>query len=211
MVAERIRAEIFEGRMTPGHRLVEADLTRLLDVSRSTVREALNRLAADGLVQIEQNRGAYVTRTSRRATRHVFAVRELLEGQGAREVAEGAARDPQLLEALRRLRARETIRDPKPDALAFMAANQEFHGALLALSGSEVLQRMVPQLQLPQFRAAFFRFFSPRISEQSAVDHLAILDAAIAGDADRAEALMRRHVRGTGDLVLTMADDLFAP
>jgi DNA-binding GntR family transcriptional regulator len=209
-VVDRLRSEIFDGRMMPGHRLVEADLTQSLNVSRSTVREALNRLAADGLVQIEPNRGAWVTRTSRKNMRNIFIVRELLEGQGARQVAENAAR-PLVREMLEQLRATELARDTKLDALSFMAANQQFHDAILALSESEILQRMVRQLQLPQFRAVFFRSFSSRIYEQSTAEHVAILDAMIATDGDLSDTLMRRHVRGAADLVLTMSDDIFAP
>lgn len=210
-VVNRIRADIFEGRMTPGHRLVESELTSALNVSRSTIREALNRLVAEGLVQIEPNRGAWVRRTSRQAMRQMFAVRELLEGQAAREMAEKAPGSPQAIARLRHIRAIEAALDLKADALAFMAANKEFHTAVLELSGNEVLQHLVPQLQFPQFRAAFFCFFSPRISEQSMVDHLAIIDAAIEGDPDRAQDAMRAHVRGTANLVLTMGDEFFAP
>src|SRR5512134_3171820 len=81
---EAIKSGIFEGRYAPGQRLIEADLTRELSVSRGPLREALGRLVADGLVEIEPYRGAIVARPSREDVANTLQLREVLEGLAAR-------------------------------------------------------------------------------------------------------------------------------
>lgn len=208
-VVDAIRTRILEGQYGPGQRLVEAELTSSLGVSRGPLREAMHRLAAEGLVQIQANRGACVTRASRREVHDMFVIRELLEGQAARQVAE-QAHEPETKKALKALRDREEVVDQAMDAVSFMRANQRLHDTLIALSGSEMIGRILSQLQMPQFRAAFFRSFSTRIYEQSRRDHLAIIDALMQPDAEKAEALMRSHVRATATLVASMPDEFFA-
>ena len=81
--ATTIRARILDGQYVPGQRLIEGDLTRDLGVGRNAVREALSRLAAEGVVQLEPYRGALVTRPSLGEVEDLFAVRESLEALAA--------------------------------------------------------------------------------------------------------------------------------
>ncbi|UCE30896.1 MAG: GntR family transcriptional regulator, partial [Burkholderiales bacterium] len=87
----RLREALLEGRFAPGQRLVEADLVATLGVSRSSVRSALERLAAEGLVRLSAHRGAVARRMSRREVEELYAIRERLEGLAAGLAAERAA------------------------------------------------------------------------------------------------------------------------
>ena len=92
-VVEWIRDRIRRGRLVPGQRLVEADIMRELSASRSRVREALQRLSTEGLVTIEEFRGASVKQFSRDEIRQIYRARMALEGLAARDFAEGEASD----------------------------------------------------------------------------------------------------------------------
>src|ERR1700733_7756520 len=83
-IVGRLREAIFAGRIVPGQRLIANDLTEQLGVGRGSIREAFQRLAADGLLDIVPNRGAIVRRLSRDSVRELFQIRVNLEGLGSR-------------------------------------------------------------------------------------------------------------------------------
>src|SRR5271166_2059901 len=86
-IVERLREDILAGRLAPGSRLVECDLTARFSVSRGPVREALRRLAADGLIEHWAHRGAVVRRLTQRTIREFFAIRIEMEALAARLAA----------------------------------------------------------------------------------------------------------------------------
>ncbi len=86
-IVERLRADILAGALAPGSRLVECDLTARFSVSRGPVREALRRLAAEGLIEHWPNRGAVVRRLSTRGMRELFEIRVEMEALAARLAA----------------------------------------------------------------------------------------------------------------------------
>src|SRR5919204_2708887 len=85
--ADGIRERLLAGDYAPGQRLIEVELVEELQVGRNTVREALARLASDGVVKIEPHRGASVPRLSVKELEELYAVREVLEGLAARLAA----------------------------------------------------------------------------------------------------------------------------
>src|SRR3569833_4774669 len=95
-IIERVRNAILAGRIVPGQRLVANDLVEQLGVSRGSIREAFQRLSAEGLVDITPNRGAMVRRLSREQVRDLFQIRVNLESLGAKladeHIREGAHR-----------------------------------------------------------------------------------------------------------------------
>jgi DNA-binding GntR family transcriptional regulator len=205
---DSIRHGIFEGHYSPGQRLIEADLTQALGVSRGPLREALRRLAADGMVEIEPYRGAAVARMSRAELADTLAVREVLEGLAAglaaRRIDEAGkrAKAERAADALQRSASR-------PDILAYHQENDRFHALIVELSGNGALARQLAQVQLPALRAAFFRVLEPKLLEESVAQHRDIIDAVLKGDAVRAERAMRAHVRRTHDHSHRLPDALF--
>jgi DNA-binding GntR family transcriptional regulator len=205
---ESIKHGILEGEYAPGQRLIEAELTQRLGVSRGPLREALRRLAADGMIDIEPYRGATVTRLSRAEFADLFHVREVLEGLAARLAAERIGRGDNRARAER---LREELQQPvgAADANAYMEDNDRFHQFVIDLSGNAVLARQVSQLQLPPMRAAFFRLVNAELNAQSVAQHLSILDAVLDGDAARAERAMADHVRRTALIAHRLPDHWF--
>jgi DNA-binding GntR family transcriptional regulator len=207
-VAEAIRAGVLDGRYAPGQRLVEADITQEFGISRGPLREALRRLAADGVVEIQAHRGATVKRPSRAELRDMFRVREVLEGLAARMAAEHIKE-----QGLRQKTATALagLRESGPlfDVMDYIEDNERFHRTIFELSGNGKLQQSMRQLQMPTYRFAFFRLFKSANRQRSSEQHGAILDAIQAGDPDRAEAEMRTHVRDTEELSRGMPDVFF--
>lgn len=217
-VTERLVAALTDaistGRMAPGQRLVEADLQAEFAAGRSSVREAIQQLHAQGLVTLAANRGASVRRLSRREVTDLFVVRERLEGLGAflaaQQVATGGASRP-AVSHLKALLVRMGKVADSPDALAYGQLNRELHRALLDLSENGELVRLVHQLSLPIFQQQFRGFLQPENQRTSHVQHQTIVAAVLEGDARAAETAMRRHVRDGLRMVLHWPDDNFAP
>jgi DNA-binding GntR family transcriptional regulator len=189
LLGEAIRG----GRFAPGQRLIEADLTRELGVSRGPVREALRRLAAEGLVEIVPHRGALVRRLSAREALELFEIRTELEAFAARRAA--AAMD----DACRRdqfRRAVEPIRDdaPRHSTAAYVVENQSFHAAIIAAAGNLQLAGLNRQFQLSLIMAQIGGALSSELIAASLREHREIADAILAGDGAAAERALRAHL-----------------
>ena len=178
VVTDWILEGIHEGRYAPGQRLVEAEITQELGVSRGPLREAFRRLAADGTLEIQAHRGA--------------------DAPGVRE---------KVLSMLKHIHKA----GPHFDVEDHMEDNEIFHRTIFELSGNRFLQRVMTPLQMPTYRAAFFRLLKSANQKRSLDQHIAILEAIIAGKPDRAEAAMRKHVRETEALSRKLSDVLFRP
>lgn len=205
-VVDAIIEGVKEGRYAPGQRLVEADLTAELGVSRGPLREALGRLAAEGVLEIEPYRGALVRRLSRADVVDLFQIREVLEGEAARLAAtlidEGDHRAR--LEA--GIGAVDRYRD-RSDSIAYMDENSRFHELIVELSGNKLLARLIGQLHVHAFRLLFRRMVVEDTAvENSIADHDAVASAILAGDPRAAERAMRQHVRRSGEMVLRTAE-----
>jgi DNA-binding GntR family transcriptional regulator len=202
-LTDAIRLAVVEGRFVPGQRLVEADLTREFSVSRGPLREALKRLESEGLVDIVAHRGAAVRRPTRAELEELFRIREVLEGLAARLAAENC-RSPAVRRKLEREAEWQRASREDFDTLDYIEDNERFHRTIFEVASSPMLDRMIQQLRMPVYRAAFFRLFKASNRPRSVRQHLAILEAILAGDADRAEREMRGHVGETAELARTI-------
>jgi len=205
---DALTAAIRAGRFAPGERLTEAQLTRDLDVSRGSLREALRRVAADGLIDLEPHRGAVVRRLGRRELSDLLVVREVLEGLAASLAAgrSGTGEAGERIAALR-IKAR-ALRSGRP-ASDLLDNNVEFHRAIAELGANPALVRLIEQLQLPAFRRRFFDQVQNADWERSLREHEAVLDAISDGDAQLAEQLMRAHIRRTRRIFEALPEDAF--
>jgi DNA-binding GntR family transcriptional regulator len=184
--------------LVPGQRLVEADLAAQFQVGRNSVREALHRLAGEGIVELFRHRGAAIRLLTLVETLDVLDVAERMSGLLARTAARGMSRPA----AGRALGAalKEVVQAGKlDDADAFARARRHFYRALLALSGSAELQRLFPSIQMPivyaQHRLAGLQKLRLR-------DYRAIANAVLDGHEDEADEAGMAHVRNVRALLL---------
>jgi DNA-binding GntR family transcriptional regulator len=208
-IAEDLRKGIKEGRFAPGQRLIEADLTRLLGVSRGPLREAMARLAGDGLVKIEPNRGVTVKTLTRAEVRSIATIREVLEGLAARLAAECIDLEGNRAE-FKRAWAEMSGDRPRSNASDYIDANERFHTTIVRVGGNAPLAQLLDQLRTPLFRFQFRSRFTTLNLERGHKDHAAIAAAILAGDPDGAERAMRRHLRNSAKLVDSLPNDAFA-
>jgi DNA-binding GntR family transcriptional regulator len=192
-VHEHLRERILSGELEPGAELAEVALSEQLGVSRGPIREALGRLASEGLVTVRPRRGAVVRSLSKDEFLELYQVREALESMAVRlAVPRLRAEDLEELQGLNEAMKGHAARD---EVTRFFEANVAFHARLLEASGNGTLQELYRQLvgQLGRYR---LRSLTLRGNlRRSVVEHAAILRAAKRGDAERAAHLMSEHIR----------------
>jgi len=199
---------IRDGVYCAGDRLVESRLTRELGVSRSTLREVLRRLGADGLIRLEPNKGAIVRSLTRKDITELLQVREVLEGfaagLAARHAGDGGNRAC-IQVALDRIAA--IRRDRR--GVNYLENNSEFHQLIIDVSGNHTLAQQIRQLQMPYMRSWYFEQLKSADWDRSLNEHEQILLALLDGDAALAEQLMSAHIRRTRKLVEGFPDEAF--
>ncbi len=189
---EAIRERIVSGALARGERVHQEDIAVELGVSRTPVREALRRLAAEGLVQMHTNRGARVADLDRSAMRAAYEARLVIEPGAARLAAQ--RRPAEAIAAMRSSIARQ--RRPGRGVHARFEANRDFHLALVAGSGNAFLEQLAGVLWVTRIGAAIYEAQgeSPERVALDADEHEAILSAVQGGRARDAQALTRRHI-----------------
>jgi GntR family transcriptional regulator, rspAB operon transcriptional repressor len=192
-VYRHLRQEILADQLPPGTELSEVALSRELSVSRGPIREAMGRLAAEGLVTIRPRRGAEVRSLTPQELIDAYQVREALEVMAVRLAVPTITKsDLARLDELVTSMAESARKDRVAE---FFAANVAFHELLCELSGNQKLQEVHHRLEgeISRFQA---RTLALRGSLESSVsEHRAILAAVRLGDVHKAAELTAAHVR----------------
>lgn len=186
------RARIMDGTLQRGARIHQEDLADELGVSRTPVREALRRLAAEGLVEMRTNRGARVADVGRDDMNAAYEARLVVEPGAARLAAQLAAPGP-----LARMRAAVSAqRRAIPSVSRSFEANREFHLALVEASGNPFLLQFAERLWVTRIGEAIYERQSetPERMGLDADEHEQILLAIEESNGRRAESLTRRHL-----------------
>jgi DNA-binding GntR family transcriptional regulator len=198
LVHRQLREEIQLGRLAPGAPLSELSLVARTGASRTPVREALRRLAAEGLVDLVPRQGARVSRVSLQSVRDLFDFRGLLEPAAVRQATGTAAADPDVRRAFSAMRAefaRIRRRAPSQDrARAFYDLADRFDWAVIGATRNEHLRRTVAELRPHTARLRNLSHMDPARVDVSVVEHLVICDALLRGDADEAAARTAEHL-----------------
>jgi GntR family transcriptional regulator, rspAB operon transcriptional repressor len=191
-IYESLREDILSNRLPPDTPLLEVDISTAFDVSRGPVREALLRLAAEGLVTVVPRRGAIVTSLSKEEFLDSYSVREALEVLAVRLATPMVPHD---LEKLERLQQKMVEAETAGDVEAFFTANMAFHTLIVDLSGNKKLREIYHPL-VNQMRRYSLSSLSLRGGlHRSCEEHQAILNAIRSGEAEEAGRLLGEHIR----------------
>lgn len=191
---QSIRLQILSGERPGGEWLREDELAASIGVSRTPVREALRKLAAEGLVTHEPNRGVQVHSWTTEDLKEVFGLRSLLEPWGCALAAVRGEADLALLQELAD-KMDAAAEGPTPDFEALTDLNNRFHGTILAASGSRRVQSLVSSVvDVPLVWRTFSRY-SPAELRRSLGHHHEMVEALRAQDPAWAESIMRAHVQ----------------
>jgi DNA-binding GntR family transcriptional regulator len=191
-VTEAIKEAIMRGDFVPGQRLVEADLSELFDASRASVRSALLELTHEGLVEKMQNRGARVRAVSLDEAIEISEVRMLLEALCAAKAAERI--DDAGIAELQSIGARMRSAVAEGDVFGYSGLNQLLHRRLRELGEQQTAAGVLDRLRAQSVRHQFRLATQPGRPAMSLPEHLAIIEAVCARDADAADQAVRAHL-----------------
>lgn len=206
VVYRAIRQEIMSGARPEDSWLREGDLADELGVSRTPVREALRRLAAEGVVRHEPNRGVRVESWSAAQVDEIFTLRAVLEPLACSLAATVGQLDVHRLRTLAERMDRAALGEPQ-DLEALTRSNNEFHRLIVEGSGNSRLVGIIASLiEIPLVHRTFERY-SDRSLRRSLAHHHELIHAFEARDPEWAESVMRSHVRAAWSTVHAAPSD----
>ncbi|MFZ5860728.1 MAG: GntR family transcriptional regulator [Spirochaetota bacterium] len=195
IVFSTLRDEIVNQVLKPGDVLNTVELSKRLGVSRTPIREALNRLVSIGLIEESPHKSCYVKKLSIEQVIEIYYIRAALSGAAARLAATKISKEDQqkLLDLCNQM---ENINEPDPSK-SMLKKNREFHNIIIAAAKSPNLENLLEQYyQLSQhYRALALEF--PDSFRQVCSEHRKIAEAMLVRDKNAAESSMREHYMNT--------------
>lgn len=190
MICVALRSAILERALLPGMKLPEDSLGERFGASRTIVRQALERLAAEGLVELRHNKGAAVASPSLEEAQDLFELRAQVEDLVILRLAAGLT--PAQQAALEEHIAREEAARSGPEPISIRLAT-EFHILMAELTGSPVLARYVNEIAY-RCGLTLSQFARPHSTDCGIHEHREILAALKAGDIAAAQDIARAHL-----------------
>jgi DNA-binding GntR family transcriptional regulator len=201
-VVARLRTMLVEGRIAPGAKLNERELSELLRVSRTPLREAIKLLAAEGLVDLLPNRGAVAVKLSEADVLNTFEVLAAIEGQSG-ELAAQRVTDAELAE-LRALHYEMMASYARSDLSNYYRLNQRIHVAINEATKNPVLVKTYNSINA---RVTSLRFRTNQNAARWKIavkEHEAMIEALAAHDSAALRAVMVQHLESKRDTVLEL-------
>ncbi len=192
-IYNHLKMGILNGSTPPGHRLLVLDIAHTFSVSQAPVREALERLKQEGLIQSRPNKGSVVADITAEEIRDVYALREMLEGYAIRESANRLTQDDyRKLEGIV-VEMAQAIRTS--DYLGLLQLDMDFHGFFYERCGNhlvlETWDRM--KMKVMRFMAISNRHYDTNVLIGA---HSRLIEALKSGPPEEAQALFLRHMEG---------------
>lgn len=191
----KLKQQIQSNGILPGELLSETGLAREFGMSRTPVREAVQKLGQEGLLVVLPSRGIMVASLTVTDIEEIYAIREVLEGLAARIAAArvSAAGVTRLKELLSRTQSAVEAGDSRQ----YQAADHEFHAAIAAMAGNRRLARLLENMRAADVLQQFNSSALARQAwlERSLEQHRTIIDAIESGDSDGAQARMSGHAK----------------
>lgn len=208
-VLDHLREAIITGRIAPGQRLIERELTGMLDVSRTVIREALRQLETEGLVMLIPNKGPVARELSPAEAQDVYRIRSLLEGLAARLFAENA--DDETVSRLEDALDAVIAAYDTGDAREIMSRKNGFYDILYNGVKSETLTSILMTLHARIRRWRAVGLTHPKRSGDRSRESVANLHAMVEAirdrDADAAERITRKEAGRAAHEVLRLLGD----
>lgn len=198
-VVEILTDAILTGELKPGQQLVETELAAQLGISRAPLREALQQLNADGLIDIVPYHGTTVKRLTGSDVEELYSLRLVLETFAVRRIIQRG--DSQAVQRLRELFTQMLAAGEAGDIRLVSAIDRDFHDALIELSAHSLLQSTWSGVSLRVRQVMALRNRRNTDIRQIAYNHLPIIEAIEKRDEAEALRLLQIHIESAGDLV----------
>lgn len=200
LVEDRLREAICSGLFKPGKRLVERELCELMGVGRTSVREALRQLEAEGLVETMRHRGPVVRAIDALEAEQLYAARALIEGYAGRMFARHGSREE--IAALEAAVGRLEEAIGSGEHASLIAAKTGFYAVLMSGVRNVFLQDMLQRLNNRVTLLRVTSMTQPGRLQRSLEETRAIQRAIAAGDPDAAEAACHHHIEEAAKVAL---------
>jgi DNA-binding GntR family transcriptional regulator len=201
---DALRAAILRGEYSPGERLVEATLCERFGASRFQVRTALQDLAAEGLVEVQRNKGAHVRKILLAEAVEITEVRMVVEGLvAARAAARVSQEQSSELDEIGLLMRRAVTAG---EFRRYSDLNQRLHELIRVIAGHRTAETIIQTMHAQLVRHQFALSLLPGRPAVSLPQHERIIEAIRARDADAAEAAMRAHIASVIEALRTLAE-----
>jgi len=196
-----LKIRIVKGDIEPGSKLLEKNISEKLGVSRTPIREAIQRLAAEGFVKMVPNQGMVVNKISIKDMRELLQIRSVLEGLAARLVAQVIKEEE--IKELEKYQKQMEFFTNENDPLSFSKMDCEFHELILNICGNNRLIQIRKNLS---DQANRYRIRSLSIAgrlKYSLKEHREIVEALKRKDSEQADRLSQKHVENVLKNILT--------
>jgi DNA-binding GntR family transcriptional regulator len=208
-----LKAMILIGELAPGSRLTESALAERLKVSRTPLREALNRLERDGLVTNRPRHGCFVAAFDLKTFEESFGIREVLDGYAAEQAAENASAEDKI--RLRGILARSQSLVPPAERSMDQMVEQlqlglDLHHVIARASGNDQLADTLTRILDRCHHFVWMELLWLDHWNEAHDEHVEIVDAICGGNAERAAGLARHHVRSSRDDIRRLLQARFA-
>jgi DNA-binding GntR family transcriptional regulator len=209
-VIDSIYKSILSGRLVPGQKLIENELTKGIRVSRGSVREALKRLEAEGVVKISRNRGAYIWSLTRREAVDLLDILMVIIPFIGKTAAQAIAKDrsPVALDLADALL--EEFDTSNTGGFEYLDLRSHFYDTLIAIGGNTQIRSVMPLMRIYLLRLQFHSFMRPKDRLDSLAIDRKVVEAVIRGDVQRSEKLIRQHFEHMHELFSQLPDEAFA-
>lgn len=193
--------DIQAGEIPGGSHVKEDAIASRFSASRTPVREAMRRLAQDGLLE-RQPRGHVVTQLSPKQISEIYGIASALEALAAREAA--VKMTATSLRPIQEIHGRMLEAAQENDSLRFIRLNTELHAAIVTASANDSLRREIARYSaiMRQYRSASLTM--PGRMAEAVKEHEAVIEALLRRDGPAAETAMRQHMERARDLLITV-------
>ena len=206
-VYESLKRRIIDCELAPGLPINEADFASELGVSKTPVREALRELERDGFVETVPGRGSTISHLTPLNIHEILEIREIIETGAAKLVAQLRPRNEELT---RKRAEHQQLLSESPASEEYVREWGEWedvHLSIVHALGNLTFLNMYGGLldRIKRIRNHFGQRFTPRRLNEIISEHLAILDAILEGDPDRAEQAVRKHLENAGSFLMGLS------
>ncbi len=203
-VADRLRQYVVEGKLLPGQRLNERVLCEQMGVSRTPMREAIKKLAGEGLVRLEPNRGAVVHRLTPDEVAAAFEVVASMEALSGELAAQRAT--PDQIQHVLDLQDQMELAHRNNDLPSYYRINSEIHAAINEAAGNPVLTEMFRSINLRLQSLRFRSNLDQKKWDAAVKEHKDIANALASRDQAKLSLLLRQHLMNKREIVLKLSE-----
>ncbi len=200
-VYEKIKKDIIDGTLPPGFQINENDLGKMLNVSKTPVREALLQLEREGFIESTPGRGSAVTHITLQDVREIFEIREIIECGAVRRAA--LLRDEKDVLAKRKEIEKFSAKNAEREA-SIWGPEEDVHQFIMkTINNRKLYENYLGLLDhIKRIRKHYGGRFSQQRFENILTEHIEILDAMIEANPERAEKAVQNHLRNAATYVL---------